>query len=399
MSWLTYLSMPVLAAFIGYVTKLVAIEMMFRPVDFVGRPPLLGWQGIIPRHAGRMGSISMNLLLGRLIDVNQIIGRLEPEKFAEQLREPLTRAVTEVGTDLMTRHQPQLWELLPDEVRRRLLRRIADQAPRTVAELTADIARNPDSYLDVWDMALRNLIADRSALNRLFRDIGAPEFTFIARSGLYFGLVIGLLQAGVWALTHQPLVMPVFGAAIGLSTDWLALKMIFLPREERRFFGVLRWQGLFQRRRDQVATDYAKLVADEVLTAPKIMEALLTGPKSDRLLGLVQRRVSEVVDRQLGVVRPLVVLGVGSQRYRRFKADVAARALELAPLAMGPAMAYAKDALAIEQTIVTAMRAMTPIEFESVLRPAFRQDEWKLIMVGGILGAIVGELQVLLLIG
>lgn len=399
MSWLTYLSMPVLAAFIGYVTKLVAIEMMFRPVDFVGRPPLLGWQGIIPRHAGRMGSISMNLLLGRLIDVNQIIGRLEPEKFAEQLREPLTRAVTEVGTDLMTRHQPQLWELLPDEVRRRLLRRIADQAPRTVAELTADIARNPDSYLDVWDMALRNLIADRSALNRLFRDIGAPEFTFIARSGLYFGLVIGLLQAGVWALTHQPLVMPVFGAAIGLSTDWLALKMIFLPREERRFFGVLRWQGLFQRRRDQVATDYAKLVADEVLTAPKIMEALLTGPKSDRLLGLVQRRVSEVVDRQLGVVRPLVVLGVGSQRYRRFKADVAARALELAPRAMGPAMAYAKDALAIEQTIVTAMRAMTPIEFESVLRPAFRQDEWKLIMVGGILGAIVGELQVLLLIG
>ncbi|HEY4006814.1 MAG TPA: DUF445 family protein [Pseudonocardia sp.] len=391
--------MPVLAAFIGYVTKLVAIEMMFRPVDFVGRPPLLGWQGIIPRHAGRMGSISMNLLLGRLIDVNQIIGRLEPEKFAEQLREPLTRAVTEVGTDLMTRHQPQLWELLPDEVRRRLLRRIADQAPRTVAELTADIARNPDSYLDVWDMALRNLIADRSALNRLFRDIGAPEFTFIARSGLYFGLVIGLLQAGVWALTHQPLVMPVFGAAIGLSTDWLALKMIFLPREERRFFGVLRWQGLFQRRRDQVATDYAKLVADEVLTAPKIMEALLTGPKSDRLLGLVQRRVSEVVDRQLGVVRPLVVLGVGSQRYRRFKADVAARALELAPLAMGPAMAYAKDALAIEQTIVTAMRAMTPIEFESVLRPAFRQDEWKLIVVGGILGAIVGELQVLLLIG
>ena len=126
----------------------------------------------------------MDLLLGRLIDVNQIIGRLEPEKFAEQLREPLTRAVTEVRTDLMTRHQPRLWELLPDEVRRRLLRRIADQAPRTVAERTADIASNPGSYLDVWDLALRNLIADRSALNRLFRDIGAPEFRFIARSGV-----------------------------------------------------------------------------------------------------------------------------------------------------------------------------------------------------------------------
>jgi hypothetical protein len=34
-----------------------------------------------------------------------------------------------------------------------------------------------------------------------------------------------------------------------------------------------------------------------------------------------------------------------------------------------------------------------------VLRPAFKQDEWKLILVGGILGVLVGELQVQLLLG
>jgi len=34
-----------------------------------------------------------------------------------------------------------------------------------------------------------------------------------------------------------------------------------------------------------------------------------------------------------------------------------------------------------------------------VLRPAFQQDEWKLILVGGILGRLVGELQVHVLIG
>jgi uncharacterized membrane protein YheB (UPF0754 family) len=62
-------------------------------------------------------------------------------------------------------------------------------------------------------------------------------------------------------------------------------------------------------------------------------------------------------------------------------------------------MAYATDALAVEKTIVDAMLALTPVEFEGVLRPAFQQDEWKLILVGGILGAIVGELQVHLLLG
>jgi hypothetical protein len=35
------------------------------------------------------------------------------------------------------------------------------------------------------------------------------------------------------------------------------------------------------------------------------------------------------------------------------------------------------------------------VEFERLLRPAFRQDEWKLIAV---IGGLVGELQVLLLL-
>jgi uncharacterized membrane protein YheB (UPF0754 family) len=195
-------------------------------------------------------------------------------------------------------------------------------------------------------MALANLAADRGVLNRLIRDVGGREL-----------------------------------------------------REERRILRLFRWQGLFQKRRAEVATDYGRVVADEVLTVPKIMQALLTGPRSDRLIALVQRHVSDVVDRQLGPARPLVRLSVGSERYRRLKSDIAERALAVAPRTMEPAMAYAKEALGIQDTVVSAMRALTPLEFESVLRPAFRQDEWKLILVGGILGAIVGELQVLLLLG
>lgn len=399
MSWLIYASMPVLAAFIGYTTKLVAIEMMFRPVEFVGIRPYLGWQGVVPRNVGRIGSISVNLLLGRLVNPARLLSRVDPGELVERLREPLTEAVTEIGAELISRYQPRLWELLSTDARRLVLRQLAAAAPAAAAELLADFTANPEAYLDARDMALANLADDRGVLNRLIRDVGGPELRFIARSGLYFGLLIGLLQAGVWALTHDPLVMPIFGAVVGLSTDWVALKMIFFPREERRFLGFLRWQGLFQRRRDQVAADYGRVVAEEVFTAEKIMAALLTGPRSDRLFALVQRHVSRVVDRQLGPARPLVLLTVGTRRYQRFKADIAERALKIAPKALEPALDYAKRRLAIQDEVVAAMRALTPLEFESVLRPAFRQDEWKLILVGGILGAIVGELQVLLLLG
>ena len=48
----------------------------------------------------------------------------------------------------------------------------------------------------------------------------------------------------------------------------------------------------------------------------------------------------------------------------------------------------------VASPLVSKMQQLTDEEFEGVLRPAFQQDEWKLIAVGAALGFLVGELQV-----
>jgi uncharacterized membrane protein YheB (UPF0754 family) len=47
---------------IGYGTKIVAIKMMFEPLEFFGIKPFLGWQGIIPRKAAQMSAIACDTL-------------------------------------------------------------------------------------------------------------------------------------------------------------------------------------------------------------------------------------------------------------------------------------------------------------------------------------------------
>lgn len=44
-----------------------------------------------------------------------------------------------------------------------------------------------------------------------------------------------------------------------------------------------------------------------------------------------------------------------------------------------------------------AMQGLSPAEFEGVLHPVFEEDEWKLILVGGALGAAVGVFQLYVL--
>jgi len=395
--WLLYASMPLIAGVIGYVTKYVAVEMMFRPLEFKGIRPFLGWQGVLPANAGRMAATAMDLLLGRLIDPIEILHRLDPNRLVREVEEPLRRVAGAVGEELLSEYQAELWEMTPGPVQRLIIGQVRSQAPEVARKLLPEVMENIEDYIDVRDLAINNLIRDKALLNRLIRDVARPEMNFIIRCGLIFGLTLGLVQVVVWALTHEPLVMPLFGLFVGGFTDWLALQMIFYPREPRRF-PFFTWQGMFQKRRRQVAADYGRLIADEVLTVPSMIQGLLTGPKSDRLFKRLEQEIRTAVDARLSLAKPLVVMFVGGRRFQEMKRRAVERALEEMPETMQPAMDYARDALDVRQTIVEKMLLLTPVEYEGILRPAFKQDEWKLITVGAVIGFLVGELQVLLLL-
>ena len=395
--WLIYLTMPFFAAVIGYVTKLVAIRMMFQPLEFrgIGR---IGWQGIVPRRAARMAAIATETMTRNLISVEEIIQRLDPDRIARELERPMIEAIDDITREVAAEYQPGLWESLPEPVRRLLVRRIQNDAPRLVKAVMEDIRRDVDSVLDLKSMVVTNLVRDKALLNRIFLEAGRKEFQFIARIGLPFGFVIGLVQVVAWALTHNPLVLPIFGAFTGYFTDWLALRMIFRPKEPRRFLGLVSWQGLFFRRRDEVAADYGRLIADEIITPANLFEAVLNGPLSDRVFVMVQRHVQQAVDAQSGLARPFVVFAVGSTRYQQMKRTVAERVMARLPVAMRHVEGYAADALDLRNTLVAKMGQLTDDEYENLLRPAFRQDEWILVTVGAVLGALVGELQAFLVL-
>jgi len=394
--WYIAIGIPVGAALIGWVTKLVAIQMMFRPIEYVGKKPF-GWQGIVPSRAARMASIATEMMTTNLISATEVVQRLDPDRVAQEIEKPLHEAIDEITREVATEFQPGLWESMPEAGRQLIIRRIQGEAPRMVENLLTTIQRDVDSVFDLKDMVVTNLVRDKALLNRIFQEAGHKEFRFIARSGIYFGGTIGILQMILWFTFHEPLIMPAFGLAIGWFTDWLALKMIFNPRYPTRYFGLVEWQGLFLKRRREVSAQYARLIAQEIITPRKVIEAILTGPLSDKILTIIQRNVQQVLDRQTGIARPLVVFTVGSSNYQKMKRAIAVKVLERMPEAMTYIEDYAADAMDIENLLVEKMQQLDEEQFEELIRPAFRQDEWILITVGAVLGFVVGECQALIL--
>ncbi|GAA3555902.1 hypothetical protein GCM10022222_44390 [Amycolatopsis ultiminotia] len=394
--WPLYVSIPVVAALIGYGTKLVAIRMMFAPVEFIGIKPFLGWQGIVPKRAARMASIACDTMTEQLIKPAEVISRLDAERIAKEIEKPMLAAVEDIVREVAGHYQAGLWESLPVSVQRMVIQRVQTEAPRMVKAVLELIQSDVDSVFDLKGMVVTSLVKDKRLLNRIFQEAGAKEFTFIARSGLVFGGLIGVIQMVAWVLFKFPLIMPIFGLFTGWFTDWLALRMIFYPIEEKKYFGV-RWQGLFLKRRAEVAEAYGELIAKEIITPHNVIEAVLRGPLSDRVLALIQRQLDVELGRAANLAKPLVVFAIGSRRYQDMKLAISEQIMARLPETMSYLEDYATDAMDIRNVLVSKMKELSPEEFEQLLRPAFQQDEWILITTGAVLGFAVGEAQVLLL--
>jgi uncharacterized membrane protein YheB (UPF0754 family) len=395
-NWLIYLSMPLVAAFVGWSTKIVALEMIYRPTEFKGIGPI-GWQGIVPRRAGKVGSKTIELLTSKLLKPEELVARIDAAEAVEALRAPLLEAVDDISRDLAEQIRPGLWDSLPEAARKAVQERIQSQAPRITENMLNEMKSDLNRFVDLQFLAITTLVRNKEKLVKLMRGVSNDAMAFVRRSGIYFGLCIGVVQMVAWALFKNPWIMPAFGFAVGFLSDYIALNMLFRPVHPRKFLGFIPYQGLLHAQREKITRDYAKLLADDLFSPEILFDGILKGPGSDKLFALAAKEVEAAIDAQAGIAGPLVALAVGTKRYRALKDRVVQLVIERLPSTLLEAKDYATSVIDLENTIVEKMDQLTNEEYESILRPIFKDDEPLMITVGGVLGGVVGELQALII--
>ncbi len=398
------LLIPVFAGLIGLFTNWVAIKMMFYPLEFIGwrlpfslgfgkyKFPLIGWQGVIPSKAAKMGSVAVDTGLAKLGTMHEFYQTFEPDHMAAHIvatsREDLHRAVDEI----LEAQYPQMWHSAPAPVRRLVHARVESEMPRLVRELLDGIGDNIDHLINLKLMVIRFLEQNPKLINAMFEEVGEKEFTFIIRSGGWMGFLLGLGPMVLWIVMPQLWTVPIGAAIVGYLTNYIALKVIFEPIEPRRI-GPFLMHGLFLRRQDEVAEAYADIIAYKVVTLPNIADTMLNGPDGDRTRRLVADTLGPAVDEAVGIARPFIRATSGD-RFAAVKDGLADSAFSQIDALADPE--YARErASGMQALLAERMRGLPYKEFSQLLRSAFEQDEWMLIVVGAVLGFGAGALQML----
>jgi hypothetical protein len=114
----------------------------------------IGWQGIVPSRAAKMGSLAVDSGISKIGTPQEFFQELDPEQIARQIVDSTRDDIRGIVERIMEREQPQLWHDLPSQVREIIHKRVQDQLPEIVRELTAEIGEHIDQLVDVKLMVI-----------------------------------------------------------------------------------------------------------------------------------------------------------------------------------------------------------------------------------------------------
>lgn len=406
------LTIPLFTGAIGYLTNWSGVWMLFYPIRFRGvRFPGLarlanllprriqqvpgvmkggvGWQGIIPSRAAKMGSIAVDKGIAKIGGASDFYQQLEPEVIAEQILTSARGDIHDVVERIMQREHPELWNDVPQRVRDAVHARVQAQLPEIVHEVTDQIGIHIDQLLDVKLMVIRHIEAHPELGNRIFLEVGRRELRFIINFGFFFGLLLGVPLVLVTHTFPYWWVLPIGGVIIGYVTNWMALWMIFEPTEPRRV-GPLKLHGLFLRRQPEVAEVYAEIIADDIVTAGNIGDELLNGRRADRTRQMIEDAMRPAIDRSVGAAKTAVRIAVGSQRYDAISEGLATEAVEYTVTPLSDPEFNRRQSAKVRALITARIGELPSPDFAELLRAGMREDEWLLLLHGAVLGFVAG---------
>lgn len=411
------LLIPFITGLIGYGTNWVAIRMLFYPTDFVGvrlpglkgvAPSLprriqqipgvvegkLGWQGIIPSRSARMGTIAAEKGIAKIGTEAEFYERFDPDRIATHIVTESSDEIRELAAEIIRAEYPEIWHSTPRPTREFILSRVEDSLPNIADEITDKIGENVEELLDINQMIAGHLDRNPHLINRIFLEVGDRELKFIVNSGFYIGTFLGMFAVPLFLYIDEWWVLPVFGVAVGYLTNWIALNIIFRPIEERKI-GPFRLQGLFIKRQPKAAEKYAEIVADEVVTIGNVAHNLLHGSQSDRTRKMIRDAIRPEVDRSVGLAAPIIRMTTGDKQYERLREAFAEEGIDQTIDPLQDPEFNRERSEAIRGWMADRIKLLPPEGFVELLRPAFEEDEWMLILLGAVLGFVAGWIQLL----
>lgn len=189
---------------------------------------------------------------------------------------------------------------------------------------------------------------------------------------------------------------PFITAAIGWFTNWVAIQMLFHPREPMRLF-FWKWQGLIPRRQEQLAAEAAEIIEREIMQQHMIVHEIRKIELGPYLEEAAHTLVWERIGPQLKAI-PLLGGFINESTLAKFEVIASAAMKDEAGPLMEKVATQFEASVNLKQLIEDNIAAFDLERLEAIVNEVAKREFRTIERLGAVLGFLIGCLQLVILL-
>lgn len=186
--------------------------------------------------------------------------------------------------------------------------------------------------------------------------------------------------------------LPLIAAAIGWLTNYIAIKMLFHPRQPVNL-GFMTLQGLFPKRKKDIAHKLGDIVAHDLVSVEDLTERL----KSEENQALIRQFLDEKLEHFLNTrfrdILPRVSRWLSSRALRKIRSMLLEEFMQQLPALVDQIVGKEANAIDIQKIVADKVEAFSSNQLEAMLHSILSKEFRMIEMLGAVLGFFIGCVQ------
>ena len=185
---------------------------------------------------------------------------------------------------------------------------------------------------------------------------------------------------------------PLIATFIGWFTTWIAIYMLFHPRNPVRFLGIT-IQGVFPKRQRQVAEKLGSVVAKELLHFDEIASRLKDPEHLKGLTPTIEKHLDNFLHVKLKEKLPVISMFVGEGTMVKIKEGMLEEIGLLLPEIISQYTDSLSNQLDIEKIVTDKVANFSSDKLHNILQSVMKKEFWFLEVIAAVLGLVIGLIQ------
>lgn len=192
------LILALIGGFIGWVTNLIAVKMLFRPMEPVNLPFGLKLQGLLPARKKDLAISIGKVIENKLLKPDELLGSLVQDKDIAHLKDSIVMNVVKILKDKL----PAFLHGFTDKtIKKQLEVFMAKDGDRYIHDMINKLITHATENLAISEMVVDKIEAlDLASFESIVIGVVNRELRFIEYLGAILGFFIGILQGLVMLL-------------------------------------------------------------------------------------------------------------------------------------------------------------------------------------------------------